>query len=143
MISKRSRRAFTLVETLIALLILTIAIPPMLWSISQAHYTRVDPVLTSRARWLASEKLEAIIADRHSPNRGYAHLTAANYLAETPIATDTTFDRSVAFTETLADLTTASAGGGYMKAAVSVSWDDSKGDAQTLTITTVLTDYTP
>ncbi|MCP3905442.1 MAG: type II secretion system protein [Planctomycetes bacterium] len=137
----RRRPGFTLIETVASLVILGLAVPPMLWAIREVHIQRVDPILTSRARWLAIEKIEDVIADRHSTTRGYSYLVGGNYAAETPIATDTAFNRSVTFTETLADLSTA--GSGYMNVAVDVSWTDGDGDAQTLSVATVLTDYTP
>ena len=60
------RRGFTLIETIAAIVILAIALPPMLFAIRDAHVQRVNPVLVSQARWLATEKLEDILADRHS-----------------------------------------------------------------------------
>ncbi|MCZ6542471.1 MAG: type II secretion system protein, partial [Planctomycetota bacterium] len=64
---------FTLLETIAAVVILALAIPPMLWAVREAHIQRVNPMLASKARWLATEKLEDIIADRHSTTRGWAY----------------------------------------------------------------------
>lgn len=139
--SRQARRGFTLVETIAAIVILAVAIPPMLWSIRAAHQQRVNPVLLSRARWLAAEKLEDVIADRHSTTRGYAWLSPSNYPAESPVSGFTGFDRSVSLVETTADLVTP--GSGYMTVTVTVDWTDGAGDAQSLSISTVLTDYTP
>ena len=132
---------FTLIETIAAMVILSIAIPPMLWAVRDAHSGRVDVVLSSRARWLATEKLEDIIADRHSTTRGYNYLIAGNYPAESPVTGFPNFNRSVNLTETQADLSTP--GSGYMNVTVSVTWNDAMGTARTMAVSTVLTDYTP
>ena len=121
---RTSRRGFTLMESIAAIVILTIAIPPVVWALRQGHVQRIDPVLTSRARWLAAEKLEDVIADRHSTTRGYDYLIAANYPAEGSITGFPGFSRSVTLTETEADLVTA--GSGYMQVTVTVSWTDGK-----------------
>jgi prepilin-type N-terminal cleavage/methylation domain-containing protein len=133
------RRGFTLIEAVISIVILTVAIPPMLWSISQAQKQRVTPMKVSKARWLAVEKLEDIIADRHSSTRGYGYLTAANYPAEATITGSPGFTRSVSFTETTANLSTA--GAGYMKATVNVTFTDGTGTSRTVSISTILTNY--
>jgi prepilin-type N-terminal cleavage/methylation domain-containing protein len=135
------RTGFTLVETIASIVIVAVALPPMLWAIRDAHAQRVNAVLASRARWLATEKLEDVIADRHSTTRGYAYLVPGNYAAESPVATDPDFDRTVSLSETEADLTTT--GDGYMNVTVTVSWTDAGGDARSLDVRTVLTEYSP
>lgn len=135
------RSAFTLIETIAAVLIVAIAIPPLLWSVRDAHVQRIDTVLASRARWLAVEKLEDVIADRHSSTRGWTYIDETNYPDESPVATDTTFDRTVTIAETEADLATP--GTGYRTVTVAVSWTDGSGAARSLHIATVLTDYNP
>lgn len=137
----RRRRGFTLTESVIAVVILGIAVPSMMWSIRQEHRARVSPLMASKARWLATEKLEDIIADRHSATRGYAYVVAGNYAAESSISGFPGFTRSVAIAETGADL--VSAGTGYKKVTVTVGYTDGTGAARTLALATVLTDYTP
>ena len=100
----RTRRGFTLVEAVAAIVILAVAVPPMLWAIRSAHVQRVNPVLASRARWVAVEKLEEIIRDRHSTTRGYPHLQPGNYPPEAPVPGSPGFRREVELTETGADL---------------------------------------
>jgi prepilin-type N-terminal cleavage/methylation domain-containing protein len=133
------RRGFTLIETIAALLILSIAIPPMLFAIRDAHVQRVNPHLVSTARWLATEKLEDVIADRHSATRGYDHLIPGNYPAEPAVTGYPQFGRSVTLTETQADLSTA--GNGYMTVTVTVSWTDATATSRSLVVSTVLTEY--
>jgi prepilin-type N-terminal cleavage/methylation domain-containing protein len=137
----KRRRGFTLIEGVVAVVLLGTALPPMMWALRTAQVRRVSSALASRARWLATEKLEDVIADRHSTTRGYAWLTGANYAAEAPVAGFVQFSRSVVFAETAADL--VSVGTGYKKATVTVSWTDSTGTARSIAIATIVTDYTP
>jgi hypothetical protein len=131
----------TLIESIGAIVILSIAIPPMYWSIRESEYQRVNPVLASRARWLASSKLEDIIADRASTTRGYAYLIPGNYPVESSITGYPGYTRTVTLTETEVDLQTA--GSGFMTVDVQVDYTDAGGDTRSMTISTVLTDYTP
>jgi prepilin-type N-terminal cleavage/methylation domain-containing protein len=137
----RKSRGFTITECVVAIVVLGIAVPPMMYALRAAHRHRVNAILPSRARWLATEKLEDITADRHSTTRGYTYLASANYPAESSITGYPGFTRSVAFNVTGADL--VSAGSGYKKATVTVSWTDATGTARSLALSTVLTDYTP
>jgi prepilin-type N-terminal cleavage/methylation domain-containing protein len=137
----RPHRAFTLIETIAAIVILSIAVPAMLWSLREAHAQRVNPVMASTARWLAVEKIEDIIADRHSTTRGWDYLIGANYPSEIPISGFTGYLRMVQFSETAVDL--VSAGTGYMKVTVVIGWVDGHGDAQIFSLSTVLTEYDP
>ena len=140
------RAGFTLMETIAAIVILAVAVPPMLWAVTESQRQRINPMLASRARWLAVEKLEDVIADRHSAtDRGYAWVVADPYVDENlgDIAGNPGFKRSVVLTETGADLGPPVVGGGYLTVTVAVGWTDAKGITQTLDISTVLTDYSP
>lgn len=133
------RRGFTLIEAIVAIVMLAIIVPPTMYALREGHKQRANPVLASRARWLATEKIEDIVADRHSTSRGYAYLVAANYPAEPSITGFPGFTRSVAFTETTVNLSTP--GTGYMRAVVNVGWTDAGGTSRSLSLTTVLTSY--
>jgi len=139
--ARHVRRGFTLIEAIISIVILSTAMPAMLWAVREAHRDRVSPIKASQARWLATEKLEDIIADRHSTTRGYTYLVNANYAAEASITGSPGFTRSVAIAETAANL--VSAGTGFKRATVSVGWTDARGVGRTLAIATIITDYTP
>ncbi len=134
-------RGFTLIEGIVSVVILSTALPGMLWAVSQAHRDRIGPIKASQARWLATEKLEDIIADRHSTTRGYTYLSNSNYSAESSITGYPGFTRAVTIGETAADL--VSAGTGFKKATVTVTWTNAQGQSKSLAIATVLTDYTP
>lgn len=106
-----------------------------------AHATRVDAVLVTRARWLASEKLEDILADRHSTTRGYNYVVAGNYPAEPTVAGFASFARSVSIVET--DHTLVNVGIGYKIVTVRVEWSDGSAQRRALSLGTVLTSYSP
>ena len=134
-------KGFTLIETIAAVVMLAIAIGPMTWAIREAHIQRIDPVMASRARWLASEKLEDILADHHSSTRGYDFLANSSYPQEASVSGFTSFSRSVSISETGPDL--VSAGTGYKKIQVDISWDDSRGKTRTFSLASVMTESSP
>ena len=139
MVQRWSSSAFTLIEAIIAIVILSVAMPPMLWAIRDSQTARVSPILTSRARWLATEKLEDVIADRHSTTRGYSYVVSGSYAAEPTITGFPGFSRSVAITESGAAFATG--GTGYKLVTVTVSWTDARAQSRSLALSTVVTDY--
>jgi prepilin-type N-terminal cleavage/methylation domain-containing protein len=136
----RARRGFTLIEAIAAMVILVTAVPPMLWAIRDAQLKQVGPVMLSRARCLATEKLEEIIADRHSTTRGYAWIQTGRYAAESTVSGYAGFSRSVSIVEAGASL--SGAGTGYKTITVTISWTDGTGTPRSLAVSTVVTDYT-
>lgn len=130
-------RGFSLIEAIAAIVILGVAMPSMLAAIASAHRARVTPVMASQARWLAIERMEDVIADRASPERGWEYVVAGNYPLETEVPGAVAFTRSVRIIETGADLTTP--GEGYKSVNVTVSWTH---ESKTLSVSfdTVLTE---
>lgn len=135
----RSRSGMTLVECVAAVVIMALAIPPAFVAVRAAATGQADPILITRARWLAMEKLEDVIADRHSTTRGYGWVATGQYAAENPVSGTTGFTRAVTVAETDASL--SGAGTGYKTVTVTVGWTSALGSAKTLSIATVLTDY--
>ncbi len=142
--SRARRKGFTLIETVSAIVILSVAVPPMLWAVTQAQRQRMNPIMASRARWLVVEKLEDIVADRHAPARGYGWLETSNYTEENPgdITGYPGFGRKVIFAAET-DATLSDPGLGYQVVTVEVRWTNSDGNTAKLSISTVLTDYDP
>ncbi len=134
-------RAFTLIELLIAVVVLAVATPPLVLALSDASVRRASRTLDERARWLAAERLEEIIADRHSAARGYSYVTSGNYPAQSSISGFPGFSRSVSVTTTGANF--AVGGTGYKTVTVTVNWTDPSGGAKSFALSSVVTDYTP
>jgi hypothetical protein len=138
--SRRSRlaRGLTLVEAIALVAVLGLATPSMMSAMATAHENRVGPIMSSRARFLAAERLEQVLADRFTPTRGYSYVLAANYPAEATITGISGFARSTTVTETGASL--SGAGTGYKTVSVTVSWQTRRG-TQSLVLSTVITDF--
>lgn len=62
------RRAFTLIEVVIAVIVLAIAVPPTLNMMDSAASGRVDAINTTRATFLSTIVLETVMADMTSSN---------------------------------------------------------------------------
>lgn len=119
---------FTLLELIAAVALLGIAVPPILAFLAQSGVKGVFPERQTAAYFLAVEKLEELIADRHSPNLGYAHLTTANHPAETLPGG---FTRTVAFLEVASsNLSSAHTGSGCLRITVTVSYANPTGSYQ-------------
>ena len=134
-----SIRGFTLVETISAIVVLAVALPPMLWAIGAAQDQRVDSVMTSRARWLAMEKLEAIVADRYSAERGFDWIDEANYPHEDEVDGYPNFTRSVTITDVGPDLQPGTEL--HRRATVTVSYANARGRAQNVSLSVVLASW--
>jgi hypothetical protein len=132
------RRATTLVEAIACVVILAVAVPPMLLALRAGSLRRVAPIQAGIARWLIQERLEDIIADRHSTARGFPFLIPANYPDEPAIPGFPGFSRATSIADTGPDL--ASAGTGYKRLTVTVTWTDPTGQARTLQATTAVAD---
>jgi prepilin-type N-terminal cleavage/methylation domain-containing protein len=136
-----SRRAFTLIETIAALVVLSIAVPALLWTLGNAHIQRIDPMLVTTATWLAHEKAEDVLADASCPSRGYSWVLAARYPRETTLAGFPGFSRRVRVRETGIDL--ASAGTGCKIVTVEVTFRNAARRQRTLTLSTLVTEMAP
>lgn len=134
-----NRRALTLLEVVCAVVIIGIAAPALLTAVRDATVRRASVQQQVVARWLACEKLEDITADRHSATRGWSYIAAGNYPAETTVTGFAGFSRTTAIVETGVDLTTA--GTGYRKVTVTVTYPDARDGTKAITLATVLTDY--
>jgi prepilin-type N-terminal cleavage/methylation domain-containing protein len=93
-------QGFTLIETIIAVVVLALALG-LLVPLTVSMRNSAEPTLSEQQIVLAQEKLEQIIADRldGTTPRGFVYATnPANYPAENPIAGITGFSRSVTIT---------------------------------------------
>lgn len=136
-----SRPGFTLIDAIAAIVIVSVAVPSLTWAIRDAQRARTSPVMLTRAHWLASERLDEVVADRHSPTSGYSYITTGNYPTQSPVPGFPGFVRTTSITET--GPTLSGAGSGYKIVTVSVSCSLAGGPAAAIQLSTVLTDYTP
>tara|TARA_R110002111_G_C5926900_1_gene366452 strand:- start:136 stop:636 length:501 start_codon:yes stop_codon:yes gene_type:complete len=93
------RRAFTLIEVVIGVMILGIAVPPTLNLMETAASGRVDAISTTRATFLATVVLETVFADMTSTQEtlGFDALEDPNTYLET--ASTGLYDRLASATE--------------------------------------------
>lgn len=79
-------RAFTLIEVVIAVIVLAIAVPPSLGLLDSSAANRADTVNSTRATLLASSVLESVIADIASTDEslGFAALEDPAAYLSTP-----------------------------------------------------------
>jgi MSHA pilin protein MshD len=89
---------FTLIETIITLVVLSIAAVGVLSVFTVGIQGSANPLVLGQALQLAQEKMDIIAGDRMNSARGYTWITAAvnPYPAENPITGFAVFDRSVA-----------------------------------------------
>lgn len=81
-----TRTAFTLIEVVIAIVVLAIAVPPTLNLMDSSASGRVDAIQTTRATFLATIVLESILADMTSAEEtlGFESLADADAYLNTP-----------------------------------------------------------
>jgi prepilin-type N-terminal cleavage/methylation domain-containing protein len=137
----RRCRGFSLIEAVAAIVIMAVAVPALLWAVRDVQAGRVEPVMFDRARWLATEKMEDIVADRHSSTRGYVHLLDVNYPAEPVIDGFPGFARNVVITQT--DESLSAPGSGYKTIRVTVAWAGTAGAQRSFSLTSVVAELAP
>ena len=68
--STNAHRGFTLIEVVIAVIVLAISVPPTLNMMDSSAAGRVDAIQTTRATLLATIVLESVMADMTSSSAG-------------------------------------------------------------------------
>lgn len=147
-----TRRAFTLVESLAVIIVLSIAIPPAVSMMVDSAGAQSDAVMQARATWFASALLEQVMADVNSdaPGLGFAALDDTDAYLTT--ATTGFNDRNAALVASynamglthdflfgdLADATGAVTGDAdqdvFRTVTAEVTWTDMSGASRTLSI---------
>lgn len=134
-------RGFTLVESIVGLVLLAVCVPPLLWALAESRRTAAAPAQSEVAYWLATERLEDLAADRCSPGRGFTYLTPDHYPEEQTVADFPGFSRKVTLTPCGPDLTPP--GDGYVLAQVTVRWTGARGSSMSVSATTALAEKLP
>ena len=88
-------KGFTLIEVILVIVIMAIVIPSLITVLSVITKGQVNTLGTTTSAVLAQERLEEIIADKRSPNRGFSYIDNVNYPAENPVAGFAQYNRSV------------------------------------------------
>ena len=117
------RQATTIIEVVMAIVILSVALPPLISSFVEASNQTILPANSAVASFLVTERMEEIIARRYRATDGYAAVTTVNYPDETPVAGFPRFDRLVTVTFTDAALNTVGSDQGYKNVRVTVTWN--------------------
>jgi prepilin-type N-terminal cleavage/methylation domain-containing protein len=129
-------RAFTLIEVVIAVLVLAIAVPPTLNLMDSASAGRVDAINTTRATYLSTTVLETVMADMTSQqaNLGFGALADSSAYLTTP--TTGLYDRIAAFTDiyTRVGLSYTVVIGGLVSSDGTVSANSSENVFRTVTV---------
>jgi len=68
--ARRLRRAFTLVESLAVIVVLSIAVPPAVSMMTDSAKAQSDSITLTRATWFATGILEHVMADASSDDAG-------------------------------------------------------------------------
>lgn len=80
-------KGFTLVEVILAIVILAVAIPSLMSAVSFMTARQVNTMGTTIAADLALEKMEEVIGDKINPSRGFTWIVnGPNYPNDIPIA---------------------------------------------------------
>ncbi len=132
------RRATTIIEIVMAMVILAIAMPPLMNAFVEASHQSIHPTKASIASFLATERMEEIIARRYRNSEGYAAVTTANFPNEPSVSGFGGFSRSVTMTSVSASLTPVGTDEGYKLVRVTVSWG---GGGKSVRIERVFSDF--
>jgi type II secretory pathway pseudopilin PulG len=80
--SRPTRRALSLVELIIAIVILGLALPPLVIQVGNGVRQQAAALVQQTLTQLAAERIWEIATDHANPTRGYAYITEAAYPAE-------------------------------------------------------------
>lgn len=128
-----------MLEIVATIVLIGTAAPALLTAVRDSTARRASVQQQVVARWLACEKMEDILADRHSSTRGWNYIVSANYPAEATVTGFPGYARSITILNTGSDLVTA--GTGYRKVTVDITYTDAREGTKTLSLVTVVTDY--
>lgn len=152
------RRAFTLVESLAVVVVLSVAIPPAVSMMVDSARAQADSVKQTRATWYATAVLEHVIADVNSDDAGLgfdaladsnAYLTTPKTGLDDRILGISAYYNGLGLTHTvqigaLSDangVVTGDAGQDIFRTiTVGITWTTLKGDSRTLNLGAVVTD---
>lgn len=137
--SRAARRsAASIIEVVLALVILSVGLPPLMVSFAEAAVQSIRPAQATVAAFLATERMEEIVARRYRGPDGYAAVSEANFPAESEVLGFPGFGRSVTVRYATATLGAAASDVGYKVARVVVTWN---GGADEMAIEHAFADF--
>jgi type II secretory pathway pseudopilin PulG len=117
-----TRRALSLIEVVLAMVILALAVPPLLLQIAAGVQQQEVALIQRNLAQLASEKMWQVFTDHADPTRGYSAIVVAAYPPETAPAGLTGYTRTTEVREVSpVDYITPTAGSGIKRFRVQVS----------------------
>jgi len=128
---KAVRRSTTIIEVVMAIVILSIALPPLMNAFVDASMQTIHPSLATVGAFLAIERMEEVVAWRYRSGNGYNDLANPTTLAtefpdESPVSGFSVFDRTVGSVYMDYDvngvLQEVGTDQGYTKIVVTVTW---------------------
>ena len=126
--SRFHRRSTTIIEVVVAIVILSVALPSLMMAFADASVQSIGPYRRSIGSYLAIERMEEIIARRYRGTDGYDAITTGNFGSEASINGFSGYARDVAINFVDGDLNSVGSDEGFKRVTVSVSWDGGAGD---------------
>ncbi len=78
-----NKRGLSLIEVVIAIIVLGLAVPPLLFQITAGVQQQEAALVQQTMTQLASERMREVFTDHANPTRGYSYIVAAAYPDET------------------------------------------------------------
>jgi prepilin-type N-terminal cleavage/methylation domain-containing protein len=138
--ARSARRGMSLIEVVLAMVILSLAIGPVLLSVAAGAAQQQSALIEQNLVELASERLWGVFVDRTDPTKGYAAITSAAYPNETAPRGLTGYSRRTEIREVSpTDYYTPQAGSGLKRLRVTASGPGNR----TLVIESLVADLPP
>ncbi len=137
------KRGVTVIEIAMAIVILSIALPPMVAAFADASIQSIHPAQAAVASFLAIERMEEVVARRYRGTDGYDALTVptiGEFPTEAPVPDFSQFSRVVSVEYADGGLDPVGSEQGYKLVTVKVTWN---GGADELVIQRAFADFQP
>lgn len=116
----RRRQGATVIELVMAMVILGVALPPLVGAYVEASRQSILPSNGTVASFLAIDKMEQLIATRYSSNTGFSQIVAEPAAA---VPGFPAFSRSVTVSNDTTGLLTTTSDTDYKRVRVTVTWN--------------------
>jgi hypothetical protein len=144
-----TKRSVTIIENVMAIVILSIALPPLVGAFADASIQSIHPSNAAVASFLVIDRMEEIVARRYAgqldslgpllQDPGYVAITITNFPDESPVSGFPRFNRRVTVQSVDATLGPVGFESGYRLVRIQVDWDDGN---ESIFIERVFADFT-